>query len=187
MKKIIAAAALLCALACGRAFAAENIDGVWGIRFGAARDAADAIMTKQHGAVRVCEYGYVPGYHEAFYKVNFFGRSGHLLLRFSKKGLFLARFAFDRKGTLESAQKAAAARNKNAEKKYAAFTGHFNELNTMLTKKYGQPSEELVENDVVCGYEWSKGVFSRQSITLFEDRSLSGSDTVLSYEDSSRR
>ena len=187
MKKMTVLAALLCALLCGGAFAAETIDGVWGMRFGAAREAADEIMIKQNGAQRLCEYGYAPGYHEAFYKVDFFGRQGHLLLRFSKKGLFLARFAFSRKGSLDSAKKTADARNKDSEKKYAPFTSHFNELNAMLTRKYGTPSEELVENGVIHGYEWSKGVFSRQSIMLFEDRSLSDNDTVLSYEDSGRR
>ena len=57
----------------------------------------------------------------------------------------------------------------------------------MLTSKYGAPTEELEENGVVSGVRWSEGVFSRQSITLYENRSLTQSDTVLSYEDSGRK
>ena len=186
MKKILLAAAAAFALSAA-SYAAETIDGVWGVNFGASVADANAVMTGQNGARLLCEYSYLPGYHEAFYAVDFFGRQGHLLLRFSKKGLFLARFAFARKGDLERAKKAAASRNQNSEKKYAAFTGHYNELSAMLTSKYGAPTEQLEESGVVSGVRWSEGVFSRQSITLYENRSLTQSDTVLSYEDSGRK
>ena len=48
-------------------------------------------------------------------------------------------------------------------------------------------ARELEENGVVSGARWEAGVFDRRAITLYESRSLSVNDTVLSYEDLSRR
>ncbi len=184
MKKLLCALLLTLIVACGAR--AEKLEGVWGMKFGSAVGAVHQLLTGR-GAKLLCEYGYQPNYREALYSVNFFGREGTLLLRFSKKGLFLARFAFFRKGDLERAQKVAASRAQNSEKKYAAFTSHYNELNSMLTRKYGPASAELEENGVISGARWEAGVFDRRAITLYESRSLSVNDTVLSYEDLSRR
>ena len=184
MKKIMCALLLSLVLAGGAS--AEKLEGVWGLKFGSTVQAANQLLSGR-GAKLLCEYGYQPNYREALYSVSFFGREGTLLLRFSKKGLYLARFAFFRKGDLERAQKVAASRAQNSEKKYAAFTSHYNELSTMLTQKYGPSSAELEENGVVSGARWSEGVFDRAAITLYESRSLSVNDTVLSYEDLSRR
>ena len=98
MKKILLALLLAAVMGAGAGAAEidDTIDGVWGVKFGTSVAEANRIMTEQNAAALLCEYSYVPNYHEAFYKVNFFGREGHLLLRFSKRGLFLARFAFIR-------------------------------------------------------------------------------------------
>lgn len=95
MKKILLALLLAAVMGAGAGAAEidDTIDGVWGVKFGTSVAEANRIMTEQNAAALLCEYSYVPNYHEAFYKVNFFGREGHLLLRFSKRGLFLARFA----------------------------------------------------------------------------------------------
>ena len=185
MRKIFFCALLL-TLALSCCAGAATLEGVWGLKFGSAVSETHAILSER-GAKLLCEYGYQPNYREAFYSVSFFGREGTLLLRFSKKGLFLARFAFFRKGDLERAQKVTASLTKNSEKKYVAFTSHYNELKAMLTRKYGPASEELEENGVVSGERWGENVFGRAAITLYESRSLSVNDTVLSYEDTSRR
>lgn len=166
------------------AFSKEPIDGVWGLQFGASPEAAHKVM-EGHGAKLLCEYGYQPEYREAFYDVDFFGRTGHLLLRFSPKGLFLARFAFVRKGAAPKDTTAAA--NETGARKYAAITSNYSQLHEMLNKKYGAPDAELDEKGVVRGMQWRDGAFNRASITLFESRSRSREDTVLSYEDSRRR
>ncbi len=184
MKKAIFALALVLTVFSALC-AAEPIDGVWGVKFGTTSKDAYQILSGR-GARLLCEYGYLPNYREAFYGVNFFGREGYLLLRFSGKGLFLARFAFTRTGELEAAEKAAAERSKG-NKKYFPFTANYVHLNSMLTQKYGTASEELKESGVVCGARWTSGSFNRVSVTLYENRSLSRSDTVLTYEDTGRR
>ncbi len=96
MRKILTAIALVVLLGSSCAMA-EQMTGVWNLRFGMPREEVGPIMTEKNGAVRVTEYTYQPGYSEAMYLVNFFGREGTLLLRFSKRGLYMARFSFDRK------------------------------------------------------------------------------------------
>ena len=184
MKKIMCA--LLLVLVLAGCASAEKLEGVWGLKFGSTVEAANQLLSGR-GAKLLCEYGYQPNYREALYSVNFFGREGTLLLRFSKKGLYLARFAFFRKGDLERAQKYAASRSESSGRKYAAFTSHYNELSVMLTRKYGPAPEDLEENGVLSGARWGDSVFDRAAITLWESRSLSLNDTVLSYEDLSRR
>lgn len=194
MKKILLALLLAAVMGAGAGAAEidDTIDGVWGVKFGTSVAEANRIMTEQNAAVLLCEYSYVPNYHEAFYKVNFFGREGHLLLRFSKRGLFLARFAFIRAEQLPAAapQRADVAENEHKnkkEKKYLAFSRNFTELNAMLTRKYGAPKAEYAADGAVSGYQWITGTFGRRSVALFENRSLSRNDTVLSYEDASRK
>ena len=190
MKKILLALffAAVRAAGAGAAEIDDTIDGVWGMKFGTPVAEAARIMTEQNNAALLCEYSYVPNYHEAFYKVNFFGREGHLLLRFSKRGLFLARFAFIRAEQLPAAApQSSSAENKKKEKKYLAFSRNFMELNAMLTRKYGAAKTEYTVDGAVSGYQWSTGTFGRQSVVLFENRSLSRNDTVLSYEDASRK
>lgn len=201
MKKVFCALALLAALAAGASAAEEKIDGVWGMKFGTARDVAGKIMTEKNKAQTLCEYTYQPGYSEAFYRVNFFGREGHLLLRFSKKGLFLARFAFVRRdlgrnppppppqpeGPKVMDARAPGAQPKKVEEKAAQFSSNFLQLRSMLTKKYGSPAQEFKVGDTVCGYEWNTGTFHAQSVMLYEDRFIPGSPAVLTYEDTNRR
>lgn len=187
MKKYprVFAAALALFLALSAAgWADEVIDGVWGLQFGASPEAAYKVL-EGHGARMLCEYGYQPEYREAFYSVDFFGRTGHLMLRFSPKGLFLARFAFTRKGSAPTEVTSKA--NETGARKYANVTSNFSQLREMLSKKYGAPEAELDEKGVVRGVQWRDGAFNRSSITLFESRSLTQEDTVLSYEDSRRR
>lgn len=213
MKKLVLALLCLAALA-GVTLAAEGaaktsdaIDGVWGMKFGISCEEADKIMTDDNGAVLLCQYSYLPGYSEAFYKANFFGREGHVLLRFSPKGLFLARFAFVRTESLKSEMnveeeaprssektvidaRAIASSSLGGEKKKPAsmeLSAHFNELKSMLFSKYGSPSEILKIDGLTAGYSWKSGAFYRNGITLYENRSLSRNDTVLTYEDRSRR
>ena len=189
MRKILLAF-LFAAVAAACAGAAEiddAIDGVWGMKFGAPVAEANRVMTERNGAALLCEYSYVPNYHESFYKVNFFGRKGHLLLRFSRRGLFLARFAFVRAEELKGAEVRADSGDRKKEKKYLAFSRNFTELNAMLTRKYGAPKAEYAAGGTVSGFQWVTGALGRQSISLFENRSLSRSDTVLSYEDASRK
>lgn len=57
----------------------------------------------------------------------------------------------------------------------------------MLTRKYGAPKAEYAADGAVSGYQWITGTFGRRSVALFENRSLSRNDTVLSYEDASRK
>jgi len=190
MKKILLALVFAAAVAVGAGAAEidDTIDGVWGMKFGTPVAEADRIMTEQNNAVLLCEYSYVPNYHEAFYKVSFFGREGHLLLRFSKRGLFLARFAFIRAEQRPAAAPwKSSAENRTNGKKYLAFSRNFMELNAMLTRKYGAAKTEYTDDGAVSGYQWNTGTFGRQSIVLFENRSLSRSDTVLSYEDAGRK
>jgi hypothetical protein len=216
MKKIVIALACVLALAFSAAAAdseqnAESrIEGVWGMNFGISCEEANQVMTQTNGASLICQYSYLPGYSEAFYKVNFFGREGNLLLRFSKKGMFLARFAFVRTDTLKSETAAAESAPESAqddqvfdardiggtekvqaEKKQkpavVELSANFRQLNAMLTKKYGTPGETLKDSGGTAGYRWSGGAFYRNSITLFENRSLSRNDTVLTYEDTARR
>ncbi len=54
-------------------------------------------------------------------------------------------------------------------------------LKAMLSKKYGDPFNEVRVNEDVFGYEWkpAKG----QRILLYEDRFTPGSQTTLTYED----
>ncbi len=184
MKKILFALAIALALR-GPLAAAEPIDGVWGMKFGASPEDARGALTRA-GAELLCEYGYVPYYREAFYKVDFFGRKGHLLLRFSKKGLFLARFAFARGAAADEPPSGAAAARVAEDTSRVVFSKNYAELNAMLAEKYGA-SEKLSENGVVRGARWSDGGFKHHSVTLYESPSLSGSDTVLTYEDTGRR
>jgi hypothetical protein len=214
MKRILTALACILMLAFSAAAAEPStdseIDGVWGIKFGTACEEANRIMTQENGASLICQYSYLPGYSEAFYKVNFFGREGSLLLRFSKKGLFQARFAFVRTDALESEtqkpeEPAPAesddqvfdARDISGTKKTqpvkvqttpeTEFSRNFKQLNAMLIKKYGTPKETLKVSGSTAGYRWNGGAFYRNVITLFENRSLSRNDTVLTYEDTARR
>lgn len=190
MRKVLLALlfALIIVTGAGAVEIDNTINGVWGMRFGISFAEATHIMIDQNGAALLCEYSYFPDYHEAFYKVNFFGRNGHLLLRFSKRGLFLARFAFIRteKSLAIAPQGAHPAENKR-EKKCIAFSRNFMELKAMLTRKYGAAEAECTTENGVSGYKWITGTFGRQSIVLFENHSLSRNDTVLSYEDASRK
>ncbi|MGI6075233.1 MAG: hypothetical protein ACOYD9_02535 [Pyramidobacter sp.] len=213
MRKITLALFCFLALACaacaaeGASKTSDAVDGVWGMDFGISCEEADRIMTDENGAILMCQYSYLPGYSESFYKVNFFGREGNLLLRFSKKGLFLARFAFIRTETLKSevvadedsresaedvvidARTIGGAHRFTAAKKpeKMEFSANFNQLKAMLFSKYGTPSETLKNNGEVAGYRWKSGAFFRNGIVLYENRSLSRNDTVLTYEDTARR
>ncbi|MBR1896237.1 MAG: hypothetical protein IJ822_05600, partial [Pyramidobacter sp.] len=60
MKKILLAAAAAFVLSAA-SYAAETIDGVWGVNFGASVADANAVMTGQNGARLLCEYSYLPG------------------------------------------------------------------------------------------------------------------------------
>lgn len=206
MKKLIFAVgcALLLATA---AFADESIDGVWGLKFGASVQEANSIMTGPNRAQLISQYTYQPNYSEAIYRVNFFGREGHMLLRFSKKGLFLARFAFIRKDALKSerpqpqqpqphsnivdARRQPGPGAQAPAPNPADRSRNYVQLNSMLMRKYGVPKEEYKESfgdgEAVIGCRWVDPNYSRCSITLYETRSLSRSDTALTYEDAGRR
>lgn len=200
MKKILLA--LIFVVSLSFAAYAEEIDSVWGLKFGMTPQVVNQLLSKKDARI-VCEYDYQPDYCEAIYQVNFFGRQGHLLLRFSKKGLFLARFAFVRVNRLRTEAKAPAkaepAPKNNVvdarsamgapdipepEKNKFEFSRNFIQLRSMLTKKYGVPGEEFKENDNTRGFRWTTG---RRTITLYEGRSITKNDTVMTYEDSSRR
>ena len=174
-KHLCAAAALLL-LWGAQAVRAEAIDGVWGLSFGDPCEKANQVMVEKNGAQLICQYEYAADYKEAFYKVDFWGREGHLLLRFSRKGLFLVRFAFIRERDLPESSEGADS---------VWLSSHYRELRAMLAKKYGDPAETIEQNNAPRGELW--GDPSGQCISLFESRSLSRSDTVMSYEDMDRR
>lgn len=205
LKKFAALCAASLVLAAGACFAAEvsdTVSGVWGIDFGASVEEADRIMVGENKATRVVQYSYQPNYSEALYQVDFFGRQGHMLLRFSRKGMFLARFSFLRRDTLpsERAQQDAASQSRVIDARQnlgsapaasmpaaAELSRNYSELRSMLVKKYGTPSSEFKSDGKPVGCVWSGGSFGRRSVTLYENRSMTRNDTVLSYEDDSKK
>ncbi len=213
MKKFLGALALVVLIG-SSCTAAVQMDGVWNLKFGMTREEVGPIMIEKNGAVRVTEYTYQPGYSEAVYLVNFFGREGTLLLRFSKKGLYLARFSFDRKEdkTLTGppapvpepkpegprvldARSATPAEGTRpdpgmplpppSDERPMPLSKNFLHLKTMLAKKYGDPANEIKNDATVLGYGWK--FVKGYSIVLFEDRFAPVNQAVLTYEAASLR
>ena len=205
MKKFLLALLFVISLSFA-SYASEDIDGVWGMKFGIAPEEARRVLSEKDAKI-VCDYVYQPDYHEAIYQVNFFGRRGHMLLRFSSKGLYLVRFAFVRTETLRSEEKKSVKAEASSEnrvidartafdapegagapkKQPFEFSKNYVQLKSMLTNKYGPAREEFKEGGDVRGCRWSTGSTNRRSVTLYESRSFTKNDTSLTYEDSSRR
>lgn len=204
MKRLFAAFLFAVAFSCSACAArAESIDGVWGIDFGVSPEKAHALLVEKNAKV-VCEYGYAPDYSESVYQVDFFGRKGSLLLRFSGKGLYLARFAFIRDERLKSETQPEPKPDEKGDKIVDArsafdapkpsdrakaggtfeYSRNFRQLKNMLDGKYGLSDYEFKDGETMRGCRWTDG---RKSVTLYESRSITKNDTALTYEDASRR
>lgn len=175
MRKLFCAFFLTVALS-GCAFAAENkIDGVWGLNFGAPVDEIHSVMKTKKDAVLLCASSYAPGYSEETYRIDFFGRRGQMCLRFSPKGFYNATFSFVRtEGLLKGTSYI-----KNSD---YYFSRNFRELNSMLMSKYGIATRKLECNGIVRGFAWKENKWHGNTVSLYEDRSATKHDTVLTYE-----
>ena len=184
-KKLFLALTLLC-LAAGTALAAENpeVNGAWGLTFGDSWESAHGIMTSQNGASLICEFAPDEGRREAVYKVNFFGREGVMRLSFAGHGLYLEQFVFTRSDLLEKNDSELTDAEKSEKMRIEVRGGNFRQLMRMLREKYGVPTQTYKDGAKVRGSFWIVG---DQTVTIHESRSSTKHDTVLTYEDVSRR
>lgn len=184
-KIALALAAAVCVFVSG-AWAAGDpaVTGVWGLTFGDSWEKAHGIMTKDNGASLICEFMPDKGRREAVYQVDFFGREGQMKLEFASQGLYLAQFIFTRSDLLEKKDSELTGDEKTRKMRLEVYGGNFRQLTNMLRGKYDIPTETYKDDGKTRGCFWIVG---DQTVTIFENSSSTKHDTVLTYEDVSRR
>ncbi|MDY3868534.1 MAG: hypothetical protein SOZ52_04130 [Pyramidobacter sp.] len=187
MRRTLCAALAALLLASDTLCAAEisRVTGAWGLSFGSSWEDAHRIMTEENKAALLWEFIPKEGAREAVYKVDFFGRDGIMRLSFSSAGLYLEQFAFALSDLFSKNESELTDDEKTEKLRIEVRGGNFRQLMGMLREKYGAPDQTYKnEENRITGCLWNVG---RQVISLYENKSVTGHNTALTYEDVSRR